>query len=289
MEPLFTRPDWTNEAAYAHIKNASLNEIAWEFLRRNPEYDASWQTFAAYLRSLVSPGTELARYVEWELSPSRSDHALNALGDSTQVAALKNSLTKLMIGRDVPEPWNTNSEKEWGLNADPHPNAKFAEIYGDFEDAIDTVSILNGCQLAGHGEVYSRNFPQGSHTRSNSNWLILQIDLCPPLEAIQASVMNAIKEQRESRIEKGHLIPIRSRTLAKTKYVEYLRILDGMAAIDSISSVAQTIAPNEPNDYPDKKRDKRFRAALNEARRLQATGYKTLPLLTHSPVFSRKK
>lgn len=31
-------PDWRSAAAYAYLDNLSSSELAWEFLRRNPDY-----------------------------------------------------------------------------------------------------------------------------------------------------------------------------------------------------------------------------------------------------------
>jgi hypothetical protein len=37
-------PDWTDRNAYVWTKNLTLREWAWEFLRRNPDFQAAWQT-----------------------------------------------------------------------------------------------------------------------------------------------------------------------------------------------------------------------------------------------------
>ena len=37
------RPAWTKAAGYPDIKNTSMREWAWEFLRRNPEYQKDYQ------------------------------------------------------------------------------------------------------------------------------------------------------------------------------------------------------------------------------------------------------
>lgn len=40
-------PDWRTESAYHHLLHAGLVRIAWEFLRRNPDYVAAWESFQA--------------------------------------------------------------------------------------------------------------------------------------------------------------------------------------------------------------------------------------------------
>jgi hypothetical protein len=39
------RPDWSNEKAYSFTKDYSPSQWAWEFLRRQPEYQNSWTVF----------------------------------------------------------------------------------------------------------------------------------------------------------------------------------------------------------------------------------------------------
>lgn len=36
------RPDWKNPKKYEYVNGLSLNQLAWEFLRRNPEYVKDW-------------------------------------------------------------------------------------------------------------------------------------------------------------------------------------------------------------------------------------------------------
>lgn len=41
------RPDWHDESAYDSLKNASWGKWAWEFLRRNDEYQGDWDKVVA--------------------------------------------------------------------------------------------------------------------------------------------------------------------------------------------------------------------------------------------------
>jgi hypothetical protein len=40
-------PDWRSAAAYAYLDNLSPSELAWEFLRRNPDYRRDCRATAA--------------------------------------------------------------------------------------------------------------------------------------------------------------------------------------------------------------------------------------------------
>ena len=124
---------------------------------------------------------------------------------------------------------------------------------------------------------------------TNTRWLILQHDLSLPLEVVEASALIAIRNEREIRIGKGGFDPIKSRALSKEKYVEYLRILDGAAGGFSAQEIGTCIALRSNNLPPDRPRDKRFRAALKEALRLQTGGYRVLPLLEKADMRRKKK
>lgn len=41
-------PDWRSAAAYTYLDNLSPSELAWEFLRRNPEYRRDHQVTAGH-------------------------------------------------------------------------------------------------------------------------------------------------------------------------------------------------------------------------------------------------
>ena len=39
-------PDWRSAAAYAYLDDLNPAELAWEFLRRNPDYQRDYRTAA---------------------------------------------------------------------------------------------------------------------------------------------------------------------------------------------------------------------------------------------------
>ena len=39
-------PDWRSAAAYAYLNELNPAELAWEFLRRNPDYQRDYRTVA---------------------------------------------------------------------------------------------------------------------------------------------------------------------------------------------------------------------------------------------------
>ena len=64
-------PDWQNPDAYRFTESLSREQWAWEFLRRNPEYQKEWQCFWAIWQALEAEyGAPPHRdFQRWKLDP----------------------------------------------------------------------------------------------------------------------------------------------------------------------------------------------------------------------------
>lgn len=285
---MFIRPDWKNAGAYLAIEKAPLVQIAWEFLRRNPAYHAAWSKYAQHVRELAAGDVKVARYAELVLTANPSSEMFDAIGDHDELNALEGRLDfEFGVFADVPgmhrqkAPLYLQYGRAWGLDRIAHPMQSYSFMEPRFVRVGTTVTSLEG-----HGpkELMA---PIDTARLFDPKWLTLQIDLSLPLEVIESSVLEFIKRQRANRIKRGSIEPVKSRALAKARYAEYLRILDGAAAGFSVTEIGETLFPHAENAAPDRPRDKRFRAALSKAIRLQTDGYRTLPLLQKTTV--RKK
>ncbi|WP_239026324.1 transcriptional regulator domain-containing protein [Novosphingobium decolorationis] len=64
---------WRSEAAYDYVDKLTTSELAWEFLRRNPDYRASFQRLLSSGRLTDETATAFAH--QWGLSfRSRPKH-----------------------------------------------------------------------------------------------------------------------------------------------------------------------------------------------------------------------
>jgi Family of unknown function (DUF6499) len=80
-----TTPDWRNAAAYAYLQNLNRAELAWEFLRRNPNYHRDFRAAARRASGQVDFPERLTR--RWGLRfPCRSAMAWRP-GTAHMVAA----------------------------------------------------------------------------------------------------------------------------------------------------------------------------------------------------------
>ncbi|WP_233902043.1 transcriptional regulator domain-containing protein [Paracoccus denitrificans] len=56
---------WRSETAYDYIDQLTISELAWEFLRRNPDYKATFQNLSSSGR--LTEGTSTAFAQQWGL------------------------------------------------------------------------------------------------------------------------------------------------------------------------------------------------------------------------------
>jgi hypothetical protein len=81
-----TTPDWRNAAAYSYLQELNRAELAWEFLRRNPNYNRDFRTAGRRTSDQTDFPERLARH--WGLRfPCRSG-AARRQGAAGLVAAL---------------------------------------------------------------------------------------------------------------------------------------------------------------------------------------------------------
>jgi hypothetical protein len=82
-----TTPDWRDAAAYAYLQNLNRAELAWEFLRRDPNYNRDFRAAARRTFDEAAFPERLTR--RWGLRfPGRSAIA-GGQGTAHLVAALR--------------------------------------------------------------------------------------------------------------------------------------------------------------------------------------------------------
>lgn len=290
---MFTRPDWKDASAYREIAKASLLHIAWEFLRRNPDYQKAWLKYAEQVRSLAAVDQDVARYAELILSANPTREMFDSSGDAATLDKLQLGLYEHGFLATVPgtprtmRPLDRQHGAHWGLDAMPHPMQSYSKLAFKFLRTGTSITCPSSNSLR-ELELEDQRI-NGNTGLLKSRWLVLQIDLSLPAEVIESLVLRMIRDRRKHRSQQGYFELVKNRALSNAKYVEYLRILDGSNAAVEVSEIGEKIAPHENNTATDHHpRDKRFRAALIEATRIQTEGYRVLPLLQKTGTKSTK-
>lgn len=284
---MFELPDWKDASQYPSPGVSSNEHYAWEFLRRNAEYQSTWTKYIAALRS-GSGGNALAnQFIDYLAAPRLERERLRdryALARE-EFKAASEALSRLPCfcsTETIDERTRVARElavtlaEPWGLEHLCSPAERF--IWGGVRFANS--KCLR--EVTSHG-VRSLEEEFGDSTLGGSlvasKWLVLAIDLELPNEVTEGMVIRQIRSSRRFRKAKGLIAPLASRAVSPAQWTEYLRILDARASLVSFPCIGDALAPNESNAPPDYTRDKRLRAAHKRAEKLCATEYRSLPLL----------
>lgn len=285
----FVRPNWKKSAEYASLESAPLSHIAWEFLRRNADYAKAWAEYAATVKAIAAPDPQVARYAVYILHPAPTREIFDALGNDDERNNLRIKLNEMGLwaqvsGTRTTEHLDRTHGRPWGLECIEHPDTEYHFFRIKFKEKGNSI-----IEPSGYGLERLEKEEGENGLLHNSKWLVVQIDLSLPLRVIESNLLRHIKDSRSHRIEEGAFTPISNRALPNARYIEYLRILDAFAAGIGANETGECLAPRADNSAPERSRDKRFRAALIEAQRLQKDGYKVLPLLYQKPIARKNK
>jgi hypothetical protein len=236
--------DWENEENYSHIVPRHKALWAWEFIRRNPDYQAYWE------ESVVKYNTAKKTYL-----------------DSKSITSEKMGLSALTILTGIFSDWIDDiyiddsciSESEDGANS--FIRRKGAEekwgIYNVYNPRND-----QPFELGFMGLTFLRTEPpMGISPHERLATINLKEPITPQIEAIERMARRAQKSQK-IKPKKIQLYP--------EVWLKYLRVLDCEAEAKTRQErAAKIIFPEQHNNA-----HAQFRSALKEAKKLVNGGYK---------------
>ena len=273
--------DWRDASQYPNPNTVSNVRLAWEFLRRNPDYLKCWNSYLQVLRFAAGDDSMLSRLVDCYAQNAGVDLAwLSSLGVATSNElhgrlfdhpALTHSEDG-PAGRRVNTPLARHLAKRWGIDTLHSPTGhSWMGVPRFVGGGIGwTVPTSHGVRMLeeSHGGYLS-----------DSQWLVLQIDLRLPLNVIKERTAWAVQRAKRYRTQAGHVEPIKHRARPPALLVEYLRILDAIAAGMSLPDIGGALHPRAANDAPEYARNHRTKAAHTEAVRMRDEGYRALPFV----------
>ena len=235
-------PDWRKPSQYPDPSKAEVTRLdwAWQFLRRNPEYQQLWS-------NLIAPNYKPA-HVTWSMKQTAG--SVRRVRDRVRAH----------------------------LKAPPSANyqlAQFETLFGIITIPPDPSKRKARLRFAAHFIRYAR---KPSHRPGKSGWVynvptslqdhevLVWFDLRWPTKAQLTRAKQLLAQQ--TREEKLENIPFSFRYRPK-KYINYLRILDAKAANAPDAEVAKVIYPQELNIYPEFVGSHRVRDDRNAAERLR--------------------
>lgn len=245
---MFIRPNWRYLEPYKFlledIHTPANVAMAWEFLRRNPEYQADNK---AFLREVYewcfNNKTDLQETFEWS-------------GGSSRLAIMLTCFEETCTSRN--EFWRHHFDDKWGMVSSVLPTDDYA---WDF--------FL--CQ-----DCYPERFKRVLFDRVEGPLVLIPVDLSMPLDALLKMIEGCVRDLRAKGIKHGTVKPRTARVLANRIYIEHLRILDAVAAGATVKEIGAVLTPSASNDPDARQRDKRINAAHKAALKMQEGGYRAL-------------
>lgn len=247
---MFTRPDWKDPCPYEGlIEPGCARMIAWEFLRRNPNYQRDWEAFQSEV-------------IEWCNNNPRTyqDHRSEMAGMPDCFVAMAGCFEECCDERHTT--WERYAQNKWRLG----------RMWGpDYSWGGDEVLIA---ELYDKPELFEPVRLMGPPVKGP--YVSIPVDLSRSLESIHDHLMWTVKRLRDEGIKTGTVTPQKHRILSHRIYVEHLRILDGIAAGATVQKIGQVLTPAATNNPNENQRDKRTRAAHAAAVKMQDGGYRKL-------------
>lgn len=255
--------DWKDVNAYPRWGRPSLMRFAWEFLRRNPEYQKDWENYVHICRSIV-PNYDPLSYLDY-----RDRHKLEHHPDYHHFDPPR------MAG-ETAEEWDVRVSGEncnvvsfsiwyaqkWGLRAGIRN-----PFYVKWIPAFSNTPSPHIISKIEDGERYK-----------DETYRVLVFDLSIPVDIQIESARRMLLERQQILIERNIVKPFKNK-IPRKEWVIYLRLLDAEADQVSPKEMAAELYPHEDDVYPDYLPQKKVRTALTKARKWRDSWYQLIPLL----------
>lgn len=246
-------PDWKDDSVYPDPDNTSPEQWAWEFKRRNSDYQKDYELLQTVEAENSQAITTPYGFGKWAYVPPP---ALNESKEQYDERILrKNGGSNELIPLDkyLTEKWGL-----WGDMVDPK------------KDYYEEIRILGSThvRLIGQKEEFDNlgnpDFPYDiSGCFEKENEVLLAFDLGQPIPKL----IDDAKSLLEMLQDETKLKP-KSKKAHPKLYPTYLRVLDANNSEATVKEMARIIYPKIDNEYPDFKGNQHIRDNLKAAEKL---------------------
>jgi len=241
-------PDWRQPQNYSYTESLSVEQWAWEFLRRNRGYQQDWQWFWATWQSLEArygkpPERDFQR---WERDPDAYRMVDDASGEC------RVDQDKVLI-----ECW---MGAKWGFYKFPLDPATQQPVIGE---QLTWREVNESAQL-----VEDADSP---YLDGQAGHVVLGFELDLPLRR-QLELAKRFLQARQARLRREGKITMRLVSSQKDRWCVMLRLLDGLQAGEDLQAVYPVV-----RGWPDGlDSDNSAATVLNEAEKLVNGGYREM-------------
>ncbi|HFD81556.1 MAG TPA: DUF2285 domain-containing protein [Gammaproteobacteria bacterium] len=238
---------WNRPEYYDFTRSLDIGQWAWEFLRRNPEYQKEWREFDAAWKTLE------ARYGK---PPERDFQRWKA-----------DPLAWRRVGEDEPGDCRVDQDKvliecwlgaRWGFYKFPLDPATDRPRIGE---QLDWRPLEREVPLVEDGD--------SPYLDGAAEHLAIGFDLDYPLRE-QLERAKRLLQARQGRLRREGVIQLKRRSSCREAWRLMLRLLDGTEAGEDVGAVVALLAQQEGQS------PERLHQLLQQARALVAGGYREL-------------
>lgn len=259
-------PNWRNKSEYPDPKQMNNSRWAWEFLRRNKEYQQDYERFQVYLQyhEDKAPHTPLDVYAVCDPP---------ALENETE-----DKYTKRMAEAD----------QYWKITPLPVALAEKHGLYHRAPHALidprkdDPARLLFSTEsspslLGSPGGVFMW-LREYAAKRAPVSEVVVKFDLELPID-VQIEKAKILLEWKQGDLDKDGLIQPKKPRNRKEKYVNYLRLLDAEVCGVEVREMAEVIFPHIENSHSiGYLGDKTARNQLQAAKKMRDSYYRYLTM-----------
>ena len=252
-------PNWRNVSEYPDARTTSRSSFAWEFLRRNPNYQHDWKWFHSL--QLPDPDYGVAydddsMHLCWCNPPARKGETFGEY--------------RRRVDRYELAPWMSALARKYGL----------WHLYDPSDSSVGDVFYTRVLP------AYLVNIGEGEYAAmraENTGEAIAKFNLSWPID-FQIQLIKGLLTAAQSQLAKMGRLEVHKPRTHVTLFPAYLRLLDAdleQPVESNIREVADTVFPEKTNRYPEFSRDKAVRNGIKTARRLRDRDYLYIALPLH--------
>ncbi len=256
-------PDWKDPEAYPETDDLSLGQWAWQFLRRNPEYQTDFAKWCELRDGLDDPEGRLPM-IDQDLSFFVCDPPAS---DGETYATYRKRVGGKEHGYKT---LDSHLGEKYGFRPDARLRGFLPDPREDRQHVWFETSVVH--KFAGipgeRGEYVGGPEAFEVLVRFNLEWSI---------EVQLENARKTLKSLRAYYRKNDAFEPIEKRTRLN-KFQFYIRLLDAEVSGAKAGEMAAVLLPNRDNSYPDYGADKNIRDGLKAAQKLRDRDYRYIPL-----------
>lgn len=266
--------DWKVENNYIYPKDTSMNRWAFEFLRRNHDYQKDVQDYLAVCNSIIDGFNPFLPPTVNNKWPDNYYNSLDEVARHYEPPMKEGETENDWLARLASENLSGNSApiyvwlaKKWGLYSLFCPYSEFNYLKVSFRNTA-------GVTIAGPGWFDKKNKIVST---ADKEAFVINYNL-PILQQLTA-IKRYTSRHKKLLMEKHGLKPLPNIRNRSNLFSIYLRCLDATDTGASESEMAKILCPHKSNNYHDNSGTKTIYDWLKAAKKLRDCNYIYLPLI----------